>query len=103
MRISQRGQITIPKKLRDRFGMHPDVEVEVVPTEEGLLVRACRTDNDPPDGSDGVQADAAIDAADVERVLRERREQGMHPVDRIVGLLGTGGNTDEYMAEIRGR
>ena len=36
MRISQRGQITIPKKLRDRFGMHHDVEVEVVATEDGV-------------------------------------------------------------------
>jgi AbrB family looped-hinge helix DNA binding protein len=104
MRISQRGQITIPKKLRDRFGITPDVEVEVVPTEEGLLVRACRTDSDPSDGSDGVQADAAIDAADVERILRERREQGMHPVDSIVGILKRPGwSTDEYMKEIRGR
>lgn len=39
MRVSKRGQIMIPKKLRDRFGLHPSVEVEVVPTDGGLLVR----------------------------------------------------------------
>jgi len=39
MRISERGQITIPKKLRDRFGMNHNVEVEMTPTREGLLVR----------------------------------------------------------------
>ena len=39
MRISERGQITIPKKLRDRFGMNPDVEVEITPTEHGLLIQ----------------------------------------------------------------
>lgn len=39
MRISERGQITIPKPLRDRFGMHRDVEVEIAPTEQGLLIR----------------------------------------------------------------
>ena len=39
MRISQRGQITIPKRLRDRFGMNHNVEVEIVPTETGLLIR----------------------------------------------------------------
>ncbi len=39
MRISERGQITIPKPLRDRFGMNPDVEVEITPTEQGLLIQ----------------------------------------------------------------
>ena len=39
MRISERGQITIPKQLRDRFGMNPDVEVEITPTEHGLLIQ----------------------------------------------------------------
>ncbi len=39
MRVSERGQITIPKKLRDRFGMNHNVEVEMTPTREGLLLR----------------------------------------------------------------
>ena len=39
MRISERGQITIPKDLRDRFGLTHNVEVEVVPTERGLLIQ----------------------------------------------------------------
>ena len=39
MRISERGQITIPKRLRDRFGMTKDVEVEITPTEHGLLIQ----------------------------------------------------------------
>ena len=39
MRISERGQITIPKKLRDRFGMNHNVEVELMPTRNGLLLR----------------------------------------------------------------
>ena len=38
MRISERGQITIPKALRDRFGMNHNVEVEMTPTPEGLLI-----------------------------------------------------------------
>lgn len=38
MRISERGQITIPKHLRERFGMNSDVEVEITPTESGLLI-----------------------------------------------------------------
>ena len=38
MRISERGQITIPKGLRDRFGLNHNVEVELTPTERGLLI-----------------------------------------------------------------
>ena len=38
MRISERGQITIPKRLRDRFGMNHNVEVEITPTRKGLLI-----------------------------------------------------------------
>ncbi len=39
MRISERGQITIPKQMRDRFGMGYNVEVEITPTDDGLLIR----------------------------------------------------------------
>lgn len=39
MRISERGQITIPKQMRDRFGMSNNVEVEITPTDDGLLIR----------------------------------------------------------------
>jgi AbrB family looped-hinge helix DNA binding protein len=39
MKISERGQITIPIDLRDRFGLHQGVEVECVPHEGGILIR----------------------------------------------------------------
>lgn len=71
MKISERGQITIPKRLRDRFGMHRDVEVVITPTDDGLLIQKIAT--------------------------------ARHPVERIYGILGSGGNTDEYLEEIRGR
>ncbi|WP_420461563.1 AbrB/MazE/SpoVT family DNA-binding domain-containing protein [Candidatus Palauibacter sp.] len=71
MRVSERGQITLPKPLRDRFGMHHNVEVEVVPADGGLLVR--------------------------------KRSAARHPVDRVYGVLETGGITDDYLEEIRGR
>jgi AbrB family looped-hinge helix DNA binding protein len=70
MRISEQGQITIPKHLRDRFGMNANVEVEIVLTEQGLLIR--------------------------------RRPAGKHPVERVYGILN-GGNTDNYLGEVRGR
>ena len=70
MRISEQGQVTIPKYLRDRFGMTANVEVDITPTEQGLLIR--------------------------------KRPAGKHPVERVYGILN-GGNTDEYLDEVRGR
>ena len=70
MRISEQGQVTIPKHLRDRFGMTANVEVDITPTEQGLLIR--------------------------------KRPAGKHPVDRVYGILN-GGNTDDYLDEVRGR
>ena len=49
MRISERGQITIPKHLRERFGMNHNVEVEISPTEQGLLIRKRTTAEHPVD------------------------------------------------------
>ena len=54
MRISQRGQITIPKRLRDRFGMNHNVEVEIVPTKTGLLIRKRSAAEHPVDGVHGI-------------------------------------------------
>ena len=72
MRISERGQITIPKHLRERFGMNHNVEVEITPTERGLLI--------------------------------QKRAAGLHPVDRVAGILdGAEFDIDEYVEEIRGR
>lgn len=71
MRISERGQITIPKALRDRFGMNHNIEVEITPTPQGLLIH--------------------------------KRTAAEHPVDRIYAVLERGGNTDDYLEEIRGR
>lgn len=39
MRITSKGQVTIPQELRERFGIGPGAEVEVIATDEGALVR----------------------------------------------------------------
>jgi AbrB family looped-hinge helix DNA binding protein len=36
MKISERGQITIPKPLRDRFGLYKNVEIEMLSTKNGI-------------------------------------------------------------------
>ena len=76
MRISERGQITIPKPLRDRFGMNHNVEVEITPTEQGLLIRKRTTTLHP-----------------VNRVYGTFGREA----------LGEDVSVDDYIEEIRGR
>jgi len=76
MRVSERGQITIPKRLRDRFGMRHNVEVEIVPADGGLLIRK-RSAADHP--VDRVYAILERDAGDLPA------------------------STDDYLEQIRGR
>ena len=57
MRVSKRGQITIPKKLRDRFGLNHKVKVVFVPTSKGLLLRKQSTGSHPVDGLVGILKD----------------------------------------------
>ena len=59
MRISQRGRITIPKPLRDRFGLNHDAEVEITPTDDGLLIRKC-TPEDAADNSHSEPEEALL-------------------------------------------
>ena len=76
MRISNRGQITIPKHLRERFGMHHNVEVEISPTEDGLLIKKRTTATHPVDRVYGILGGSALD---------------------------NGVSVDDYIEEIRGR
>jgi AbrB family looped-hinge helix DNA binding protein len=39
MKVSERGQIAIPKTMRKRFGLNRDVEVELMPINTGILIR----------------------------------------------------------------
>ena len=39
MKIGDRGQVTIPKMIREKYGLLPQVEVEFVKDEGGLLIR----------------------------------------------------------------
>ena len=76
MKISERGQITIPKHLRERFGMNHNVEVEISPTAQGLLIRKRTAVEHPVDRVYGI-------------------------LDR--DALGEGVSVDDYIEEIRGR
>jgi AbrB family looped-hinge helix DNA binding protein len=54
MRISKRGQITIPKRLRDQFGLNQDAEVEITPTAQGLLIQKQTAAQHPVDRVCGI-------------------------------------------------
>ncbi len=37
--ISERGQITLPKELRDHLGLKPGTVVAFVPSDQGILIK----------------------------------------------------------------
>lgn len=39
MKIGERGQVTIPKDIREKYGLLPRIEVDFVPKEAGILIR----------------------------------------------------------------
>lgn len=45
MRITSKGQVTIPRPLREKYGLTPDAEVEFVDTGEGVALRRAKKDN----------------------------------------------------------
>ena len=69
MRISRRGQITIPKRLRDQFDLNQDAEVEITPTSQGLLIQKQTAAQHPVDRVRGL-----LDGiCDVDEYLEEIR------------------------------
>jgi AbrB family looped-hinge helix DNA binding protein len=38
-RVTEKGQVTIPKEIRERLGIRPGDEVTFEETEEGYLIR----------------------------------------------------------------
>lgn len=78
MRISERGQVTIPKPLRDRYGMDHNVEVEITPADGGLLIRKRASGQHPVDRVSGIL---------------DRPGMAGLPIDDV----------DAYIEEIRGR
>lgn len=57
-RVSEKGQVTIPKKLRDRLGIRTGEELEFT-EEHGRLVAIKRSERDPVDEVFGVLAEGS--------------------------------------------
>jgi len=81
MRVTTKGQVTIPKEIRERLGIGPGSEVNFVPS------------------ADGVRLVAVNENVSKEESARRFRET----LDRMAGTLDLGGMTaDEYFQWIRG-
>lgn len=77
MKVTVKGQITIPIALREKFGLGPGTEVEFVPTETGLQVKPRKQKRRSPTPFD-------------------------HWLSKAAGSAQPGMTTDEVMAVTRG-
>jgi antitoxin PrlF len=71
--VTVKGQVTIPKSVRDALGIVPGSQVEFVPNQDGEFV-----------------------------LRRARQMPEPHPFDRLLAILEPGPSTDEVMALTRG-
>ena len=76
MKINERGQVTIPRHLREQFGLTASTEIEFVVGNAGLVLR--RKDCESETRRDRIQSCAGI-------------------------LQGQPEDVDEFIEEIRGR
>jgi AbrB family looped-hinge helix DNA binding protein len=67
MRISERGQVTIPKALRERYGLKPNTEVEFI-AEEGWIGIRKRRDRHPVWDLVGIVQQGGSTDAYIERI-----------------------------------
>lgn len=80
-RMTSKGQVTIPKKIRDRLGLKPGSQVRFIVTGGGDIALKPVADGDP----------TQLQRERVERLLEHLR-----------GSAGTGPSTDEVMRLTRG-
>jgi AbrB family looped-hinge helix DNA binding protein len=73
MKIGERGQVTIPKELRDRYGLQPDTDVDFI--DEGNCIRIVKC------------SEGAKRVAKIRGIIKPRDKQ----------------TVDEYIEDVRGR
>jgi AbrB family looped-hinge helix DNA binding protein len=76
-RVTEKGQATIPKELREKYDLEPGDEVVWMDTDEGIVVkRRTRTSGRGmllPDDTSEAEREAV--AEELERRVRERRDR----------------------------
>ncbi len=97
MRVSGRGQITIPKRLRERFGLYPDAEVEITPAGDGLLIRSCA--NGEREGAGG-EMEKALLYGWLKEVNWDGRTARLHDADGGSVRLSFGAELDGEMRRL---
>lgn len=81
MRVTSKGQVTIPKEIRDHLGIGPGSEVDFVESDGTVL----------------------LVSLDDEQAQRRREKAILAWADRVAGTIDLGGmTTDELIADLRG-
>lgn len=75
MRITSKGQVTIPQRLRERYGLMPETEVEFVEVDGEIVLR---------------------------RAVAHSADRAQQIVDRMIGAGQGTMTTDEIIAMMRG-
>jgi AbrB family looped-hinge helix DNA binding protein len=70
--MTSKGQVTIPKRMRDALGLQPGSEIEFVPNGSGDIV------------------------------IRTKTEPDLSRFEPLIGTLKLGMTTDEFMLFLRG-
>jgi AbrB family looped-hinge helix DNA binding protein len=73
MKITEKGQVTIPQDVREKLGLLPYTEVEFIIRKDGVLLRKANTD----------------------------RRRGRRIIENLRGRVTSGLSTEEIMAHTR--
>ena len=71
VKVSSKGQVVIPRPLRDAYGIREGSEILMIPTREGILVKALPVKGD---SLRGLLADLDVDIEECEAILAEARK-----------------------------
>ncbi len=47
MKIGEKGQITIPKDLREKYGFFPSIEIEIISEDGGIKIQKKKKHRSP--------------------------------------------------------
>jgi antitoxin PrlF len=83
-RVTSKGQVTIPKRIRDYLGLKPGAWIEFHLADDGRIV---------------LKADPSVDAKTRAGRERQRMEKALVA---LRGSLDLGMSTDEFMRFVRG-
>jgi AbrB family looped-hinge helix DNA binding protein len=76
MRITSKGQVTIPQEIRERTGLLPDTEVEFLVDDDGVRIIKARHPKGLTRGQKAVEA-----------LRRSRKGQTTMSTDEIMALM----------------